>query len=329
MTDRHPVDSELAAFAEGAVTESVYISEHVATCRSCAEIVSRLSANLEGPPSFTAPPGIDAVPSSALRRLAEAANPQPAPGQLWRAEARPGEILLVWIRRLRSDGRLAVVPVTFDPDYADEYSLVLDAEQSPLGIDLVFHTTVESTIDQRALTNSLGAIEVATEIEAVRTARGGGTRVAGLHVGSPIASMADERVQYRQQLADTLVEMTTARFQPDSSELIDDDFSDVDAQDDSLDELFDDATLAQFLREILNGLSAAHPTARLVPSTRMLVAQGAVRPIGTVLHLDVFVGLVMTSTDVSIAKFLEFSRAMFHTEPVVTSRLLHDGHLPV
>ena len=313
MTDPHPVDSELATFAEGAVTESTFIAEHVATCMTCAEIVSRLSANHEGLPSFSARPGTLGVPLSAARRLAEAGNPQPALGQLWRAAAQPGEILLVWIRRLRSDGRLAVVPVTFDADYADEYSLVLDAEHSPLGVDLVFHTAVESTIDQRALLDSLGAVEVAAEIEAVRTARGRGTPVEGLNVGSPVASMADERIQYRQHLADALVEMTTARFEPDTSALIDDDFSDVDPQDDSLDELLEDATIAQFVREILNGLRPAHPTARLVP-TSGLQLQGLVRPIATVLHLDVFVGLVMTSTEVSADEFLEFSRAMFHAD---------------
>jgi hypothetical protein len=314
MTDPHPVDSELATFAEGAVTESTFIAEHVATCRTCAEIVSRLSAIHEDLPSFSARPETLGVPLSAARRLAEAGNPQPALGQLWRAAARPGEILLVWIRRLRSDGRLAVVPVTFDADYADEYSLVLDAEQSPLGVDLVFHTAVESTIDQRALLNSLGAVQLAAEIEAVRTARVRGDPVVGLNVGSPVASMADERIQYRQHLADALVEMTTARFEPDTTDLIDDDFSDVDPQDDSLDELLEDATIAQFVRQILNGLSSAHPTARLVPSSGLQVVQGSVRPIATVLHLDVFVGLVMTSTEVSADEFLELSRAMFHAD---------------
>lgn len=314
MTDPHPVDSELATFAEGAETESNFIAEHVATCRTCAEIVSRLSVKFEGLPSFSAPPGTLGMPSSAARRLVEADNPQPAPGQLWRAAAQPGEILLVWIRRLRSDGRLAVVPVTFDADYADEYSLVLKAAQSPLGVDLVFHTTVESTIDQRALLNNLGAVDVAAEIDTVRTARGRGTPVVGLSVGSPVASIADERIQYRQQLADALVEMTTTRFQPDPTELIDDDFSDMEPQDDFLDQLFEDGTLAQFVREIMTGLATAHPTARLAPSTRMQVAQGPVRPIGTVLHLDVFVGLVMISTDLSADEFLELSRAMFHAD---------------
>lgn len=314
MTDPHPADSELAAFAGGVGGDSSVMTDHVATCATCTQILSRLAMHQDVLPSPSALPATLGVPVGTTRRLAEASNPQPAPGQLWRATAQPGQILLVWIRRLRSDGRLAVVPVTFDADFADEYSFILRAELSPLGVDLVLHTAVESTIDQRVLLNSLGAVDVAAEVDAVRTARGNGTTVMGLNVGSPVASMADERIQYRQQLADALVEMTTARFQPDTTSPIDEDFSDADTQDDFLAELLEDAQLAEFVREILNGLSAAYPTARLLPASGMQVVQGTVRPVATVVHLDVFIGLVMTSTAVPADEFLEFSRAMFQAD---------------
>jgi len=141
-----------------------------------------------------------------------------APDQLWRASASTGPILLVWIRGLRSDGRPAVIAVSFDAGFADEYSLVV-GDRSPLAANLVFHTTVETTVDTRALIDLVAdRIGVAGAIDSVRTARAAGRPVRGLVVGRPITSRTDARIAYRQRLARALVELSTPRFDPDLSD---------------------------------------------------------------------------------------------------------------
>ena len=129
-----------------------------------------------------------------------------APDQLWRASASTGPILLVWIRGLRSDGRPAVIAVSFDAGFADEYSLVV-GDRSPLAANLVFHTTVETTVDTRAL------IDLVADRIGVA-----GRPVRGLVVGRPITSRTDARIAYRQRLARALVELGTPRFDPDLSD---------------------------------------------------------------------------------------------------------------
>src|SRR4051794_40097820 len=111
-------------------------------------------------PSFegvTLPEAVGTVNAAVLAALNASDAPDPVVGQLWRLSAGPAApVVLAWVRQVRTPESIAVVPVSFDVSMADDYSLVLAAEDGHLGIDLVLHTTAESTVDRRSLLDIVG-----------------------------------------------------------------------------------------------------------------------------------------------------------------------------
>src|SRR5579885_746950 len=159
------------------------------------------------------------VDPAVLSSLRTSQTPEVATGQLWRlSSTQGGPIVLVWVRQPRSADAVAVVPVSFDVDMADDYSLIVPAENSPLGIDLVLHTTAETTVDRRSFGSAVGDLDVARDVEAVRLARRSGEPVVGHTVGLPIVAGSDERIEFRQQLSESLSALTGAAFAPDTTD---------------------------------------------------------------------------------------------------------------
>ncbi len=316
--DPHPTETALAAYAAGEQADSSAVGDHIASCDRCRTIVVRLSDEpLDDLPDLPLPAVAPAVPPATVRAVADARAIEVTPDQMWRA-APPtgGPTQLLWIRRLRSDGRVAVVPVTLDTDHADEYSLIVPADRSPLGVDLVFHTMVETTIDRRTLIDCI--VEhagVAAANTTVRDARTQGLPVHGLHVGSPIVSLADERIEYRQQLSDALVQLTTARFDPDRSD--DDDAHDLPTDlpnDTAIRALIDDEITAELIDTMLSGLSDTYPAARVLPARPGPAHAGDISAFATIVNIDVFVSIVTVTTDVPDRDLPELCRSVFHTD---------------
>ena len=316
--DPHPTDTALAAYAAGEPADRGGLSDHIALCDQCRAIVVRLSDELlDELPDLPLAAVAPAVPPATVEAVADARTVEVAPDQLWRA-APPagGPTQLLWTRRLRSDGRVAVVPVTFDTDHADEYSLIVPADRSPLGVDLVFHTTVETTIDRRTLLDCI--VEhagVAADIRTVRDARAQGLPVHGLRVGSPIVSLADERIEYRQQLSDALIQLTTAHFEPDRSD--DDDTHDLPTDlpnDTAIGALIDDEITVELIETMLNGLSDTYPAARVLPARPGQGHASDISAFATIVNIDVFVSIVTVATDVPDDDLPELSRSVFHTD---------------
>lgn len=316
MNDRHPADSAIAASIAGDSHDQA-VMEHLALCTRCQSIAARLADGpLDDLPDVPLPDDSAAVPPAAAAAATGARVIDPATDQIWRAAAPGGPILLVWIRQLRSDARPAVVPVSFDPDHADDYSLIVPADRSPLGVDTVFHTTVETTIDTRSLSNCIveqaGVID---DIDIIRSARAVGRPAEGVTVGSPIVSLTDERIEYRQQLADSLVELTTPRFEPDDSD--DNDSHDLleDLPTDSaLGALIDDEITAELIDTLVNGLCDAYPAARVVPVRPTVGAAGGISLFATIVNIDVFVSIATVTADISDDAIPELSRAVFETD---------------
>ena len=114
-----------------------------------------------------------AVPEPLRAAVVDADRPEsgPQPGELWRARSSTGGVVrLLWVQSLGPAGAV-VVPVSFDVELADEDTLIVAAEDSPLGLGLILHLAAESTIDPQFLLDRLGSVGPAT-VEAARIARG-------------------------------------------------------------------------------------------------------------------------------------------------------------
>lgn len=322
MMDFHPTESLLLDYVAGTARTPGAVEEHIAFCTQCRDIVDRFrKARLGDDDAFDDLDHIDlspeapSAPAALIAALADADKPHLAVGQLWRAAPKgEGDTLLVWIRRLRPDGRPAVVPVTFDSEFADRYDVIVPADRSPLGVELAFHTTAEGTIDQRALVDRIADMDVSSDIEAVRRARREGLPVVDVTVGAPVPAIYDERVEYRNHLSDLILAMSTPRLEPNSSppDEASDERIEPDLQDDALDDLFDDEILAEYIRELELGLAYTYPQCRLLPAA--WTDAPVMRPIGTLINVDVFVRLVLVDVPRDVMRLIDASRATFDAD---------------
>ena len=254
---------------------------------SDAEILAAAAADDDAFDGVALPDAAETVEPAVLAALDAADAPEPAEGQLWRLAAGPtAPVVLAWIRQVRGPETVAVVPVTLDVAMADDYSLIVAAADNPLGVDLVLHTTAESTVDGRSLLNTIGVLNVADDVAATRNARRSGQPVIGLSVGAPIASVTDERFEYRQQLSESLVPLTAGAFTPDTSDE-DPDHDLPSAIDDEvlLGELLSDPQTSLLVEHVLTGLGMGHPEVRLLPAARV-VTISEIRMIGDLIDVD-------------------------------------------
>ena len=107
-----------------------------------------------------------------------------------------GEATLVRIQAV-TPAAAAVVPVSFDTELADEHTRIVALDDSPLGLPLALHLDLEVTIDRDTLLDRLGALDVVGDA---------GAMIAG----PPVVSALDERIAYRQGLADRLALLAPA-----------------------------------------------------------------------------------------------------------------------
>jgi hypothetical protein len=124
------------------------------------------------------------------------------------------------------DDSALVIPAVFDEDLADNFSLVVPTDESPIDVGLVLLTSVEGQVDLRAFLQPMGSLDIGSEVEALRAARK--SQQVGpldLSVGSRVTSPEDQRLEYRQVIADLLGELSPAAFaQEDFSEQQDEGF---------------------------------------------------------------------------------------------------------
>jgi hypothetical protein len=113
-----------------------------------------------------------AVPDGVRAALSGADRPEAGPqaGELWRArQPGPGSVALVWLRSLTPTGVVAV-PVSFDTELADEETLIVPGDASPLGLPLALHVAAETVLDRPSLLDRLGVLSPAV-VEAGRAAQ--------------------------------------------------------------------------------------------------------------------------------------------------------------
>ncbi len=218
---RHPTESALLSFARGQFTSAgaADVAAHLAGCLACSVWETRLRDAMvaEADDSATARLTAAAQPIPDGLRTALAAPPGagvPASGDIGRVGA--DEALLVWVRSLSSESA-TVVPVTLDVELADEYTLIVPAGDSPLGLGLALMTTVEGDVDLRAFLQQIAALPVGDQITELLLARSDDRPPPpGLLTGSPAATDDDQRLEYRRLLAGILASLSPGAL-PDAS----------------------------------------------------------------------------------------------------------------
>src|SRR6266851_10200305 len=217
----HPTESALLSFVRGQFTSSgaADVAAHLAGCLACSVWETRLRDAMVGEADDTVTARLTAAaqPIPDGLRTALAAPPEagvPASGDIWRVGA--DEALLVWVRSLSSESA-TVVPVTLDVELADEYTLIVPAGDSPLGLDLALMTTVEGDVDLRVFLQHIAALPVGDQITRLLLARSDDRPPPpGLLTGSPTSRVDDQRLEYRRHLAGLLASLSPGAF-PDAS----------------------------------------------------------------------------------------------------------------
>jgi hypothetical protein len=213
----HPNEAILYALVQGRLNAgaAAKVADHLERCLACRVWSTRLqNASVSEADNSIISRLVETSPTvpEALHRalLDNPSSAAPAIGELWRVGR--GEALLVWVRRVLDDSA-AVIPVTFDGDLADEFSLIIPADESPLGLGLVVMASVEAHVDLRAFLQRISALPVEDRVETLREARGSRLPIPpDLPVGAPIVSEQDQRLEYRQVLSDLLADLSPAAF---------------------------------------------------------------------------------------------------------------------
>jgi hypothetical protein len=323
----HPTESALADLVLGRLTapSAITVAQHVESCHQCQVMVGRLARAVPDLPDVVELGATPAVPDPTLRAVAAADEPKAGPraGELWRArDAHGGPVTLVWLREV---GRRAVaaIPVSFDVELADEYSLVVGDDASPLGLPLAFHVSVETSIGRDALFDRLGSIDVAEGVDAVRTAMSNGEPVLDAPVGARSLSPIDERVEYRQALADRMAELAGDNARDDGAKH-------AHAYDDQepwwpLDARTERTALLVTIHEALR---ETHPAARITPRPPGAGGSDAVNAVALVAELDAFV--LIASVDHAAAEqiLLECARDVLQNDQLLNAVCLSESSAP-
>lgn len=205
----HPLDVELLSLARGAVSSEYRDSAeaHLKECLLCRIRLQRLvSAQLPklSEASAREPAGL-AIPQAIVALLRDPpTRGEPEPDELWLAGS--DERLLLWIRAVRG-GIVLCHPVTLDVEMADAETLVISDDVSPLGVRLALWTALTGDVQVSALSVRVGKLSIRAGVDALQS-RGDAAATLSLETGSAITEGTDERIEYRQLLADQLAELS-------------------------------------------------------------------------------------------------------------------------
>jgi hypothetical protein len=205
---RHPLDIDLADFAGDLVDEArrEALGDHLGGCLLCRIKVRRLRDALAEPPEERYPArsgadvsaGISAGLSVTAPRFcaADVSAGRLAPGQLWAAGN--AERLLVLVVR-EGNGRVLVVPVTFDVPSADDETIVVEAALSPFEMAIAVYPALAAELPRFSLVACFGQLVEAGDVDRLLAGA-----LPGTARGEPIDGPTDPRLEFRQMLADYL-----------------------------------------------------------------------------------------------------------------------------
>jgi hypothetical protein len=133
---------------------------------------------------------------------------EPEPGELWRVGR--DEALLAWVRKNFHDGA-----VVLDVDLADEQTVIVGAERSPLLVGLGAMVALRTHVHRDAFINRLGTLDISAPVEEV-IAAAREARDAEAIVGPRIEFDDDDRIEYRQALRDLLNDLSPSGWLAES-----------------------------------------------------------------------------------------------------------------
>jgi hypothetical protein len=215
---RHPTLVELQEFAQGEDSaDAAAVEAHVDGCLLCRIHVNRLAiGGLEAAnPAFIYALTAESprIPSSVLDPLRATDSVAPTDsfqvGQLWRArdrsESASGAIaVLVWVRKV-FETTAAVLPVFLDTDLADNETLIIPSENSPLQSELALFTNIDAEIHLSNLATLIGSLDLQDDVATLRAASRSGTQPpAHLATGPAIMRSDDQRLEFRQIISELL-----------------------------------------------------------------------------------------------------------------------------
>lgn len=210
----HPSSRELLA-ALHEPDRAASTLEHVGGCLACRVRLSRIRRA-----SGLAPASADS-----LQRIVEASTPlpevladlvsgghdeEPRPNEIWRVGR--SEALLVWVRQVFEDGVADVIPLVLDVELADQESVVVGADVTPLGTETAAMVALRTHVHTGAFLNRVGILDIGKDVTEVMTAVREGRRPSGVRVGPPIDDDNDQRLEYRQALRDLLAELSPSAW---------------------------------------------------------------------------------------------------------------------
>lgn len=216
----HPSSGELLA-ALDEPDRATSTLEHVNECLACRVRLARLRS------------ASDLAPASEdiFQRLVEASTPlpvvvadlvaaasgEPQPNEIWRAGRH--EALLVWVRHVFDDGVADVVPLVLDVELADQQSVLVSADATPLAMKTAAIVALRTHVHPDAFLNRVGDLDISREVSEVLTSVQEGRRPSGVPVGPPISDDRDQRLEYRQALRDLLAELSPSAW-PQTAEVV-------------------------------------------------------------------------------------------------------------
>jgi len=135
---------------------------------------------------------------------------EPQPNEIWRVGR--SEALLVWVRRVFEDGVADVIPLVLDVELADQESVVVGADATPLATETAAMVSLRTHVHTGAFLNRVGLLDIGKDVTEVMTAVREGRRPSGVRVGPPIDDDDDQRLEYRQALRDLLAELSPSAW---------------------------------------------------------------------------------------------------------------------
>jgi hypothetical protein len=210
----HPSSGELLAALDEPDLATRTL-EHIEECLACRVRLARLRST----------PDLEPASEDLFQRLVQASTPLPVavadlvasssdrtprPNEIWRVGR--SEALLVWVRRVFDDGVADVVPLVLDVELADQQSILVPADTTPLGTQTAAIVALRTHVHPDAFLNHVGDLDISREVAEVLTSVQEGRRPSGVSVGPPISDDRDQRLEYRQALRDLLAELTPSAW---------------------------------------------------------------------------------------------------------------------